>query len=342
MGLGLGFGPRVLAGSLWPFTAGAMYRGSGFGFFFGSGRAFWAPDGATVGHYLGTARGWWLAASLVLIGAAGMAGLRALVGRRPMGESGQVVLTCAVLHLVFVSLLFGNALSWPYYAYLLVLGLASLGAAGHRTMTAVVVGLALAALVVDRTLPREVADTWRSEAGSRPTFEGLWASPELADEWRQVRRIVDARGRRAALVAFSGAAACREPSRFLPPVGMFLMPGMEGSIEARRVAAQARVSGLAVRVLDPLLPYDGAAFIAASPALRDALGGMREVWRGRYFTVVEGPAGDTGGPDDASVPLPDSRLRPPPRGRSRAVGGGVSGTRISSEWMRKMPGRLSG
>src|SRR5262249_27261040 len=112
------FGWDAVVKTQLPFDAMKSYEDSGFGFVHGSGRQFWLPDRPTPQFYLLTPAGAWLAASVFLV----VAALRLLPhARRPAANA---AITCAILHLVFVFVLFGNQWSWIYYPYILFVGAA--------------------------------------------------------------------------------------------------------------------------------------------------------------------------------------------------------------------------
>src|SRR5258708_38821862 len=99
----------------------AAHRNQASGFFHGVGRDFWYQPHLGLPYYLFSVVGFWIAATLWLI----VAGLRA--GRSflstPRGRDStadEFVLTCAILHVTFVTVFFGSEVSWRYYCYILV------------------------------------------------------------------------------------------------------------------------------------------------------------------------------------------------------------------------------
>jgi hypothetical protein len=138
------YGIRPLLTTLLPGNGLEVYKQSGHGFFHGSGRAFWVIPGGGLRDYLRYEVGSWIAGSIVLVGGGLSALVRAI--RRETKRNDEVILTCAVMHVAFVLLFFGNRWSWTYYYAVLILGVAALAA--HGTRQAIVVGLLTVLVVV--------------------------------------------------------------------------------------------------------------------------------------------------------------------------------------------------
>jgi hypothetical protein len=177
----LWFGLEPLVQVLLPFKGQEVYRQENYGFFTGRGQWFWKPERANYRYYLGTPAGFWIAATIML-------GVVAMVGtiRRSLRTSPAfgVVVSCAILHFVFVVFAFGNNFSWPYYAYLLVVGIVAATALGGYSAQVVGV-LAAAALLGHYSLIRGVEGLWRNCAPS-PVTANLYAPKDLALEWNQL------------------------------------------------------------------------------------------------------------------------------------------------------------
>ena len=121
------FGVQPLLNSTFPLGGIKIYGEEHFGFF-QSGRLFWSPPGTSWFYYVTNVAGPWLTATLVLAGAGAVAGYRLLVGpglQATRARAEEIVLTCALLQLGFISLFFGNQYSWTYYFYVLAIGLAA-------------------------------------------------------------------------------------------------------------------------------------------------------------------------------------------------------------------------
>jgi hypothetical protein len=113
------YGPLVLVKTILPLAGMAAHRNQASGFFHGVGRDFWYQPHLGLPFYLFTVVGFWIGATLWLI----VAGLRA--GRKLFTVADEFVLTCAILHVTFVTVFFGSAVSWRYYCYILVMGVAA-------------------------------------------------------------------------------------------------------------------------------------------------------------------------------------------------------------------------
>jgi hypothetical protein len=167
-----------------PTSGMRVYGDSGHGFFFGTGQLFWWPEWPHWHYYLDGVPGVWLASSAVLLATA------ARLVRRWREPLAGFVTTCAVLHLVFVSLLFGNRWSWIYYPYILFVGTAAaLTACPPRWR--IVFTLALIVLAVFGQRKWLWLDDYPKWEQTRPSPEtgGLYATPDEIAEWGEVRRL---------------------------------------------------------------------------------------------------------------------------------------------------------
>ncbi|WP_169973277.1 hypothetical protein [Tautonia rosea] len=283
------FGIRPLIGSILPLQVASLYRDADYGFFFGTGRRFWLPDNAGVRHYLGTQLGFWLASTVALIAG----GLRVLAlairreGRDARNESlshghvREIVLTCAILHMSFLCFFFAGEVSWLYYSYLLILGITALGGLGAPWPLVVAI-LATLALVADRSIPGEVVAAWDGGSFSADS-RGLWTSPEQQAEWQEVLRRVE--GHPTAVLSMAGAAPVLYPDHFLPSVTLFLLPGMEGTIDTHRMARHIQSAEL---VLVPTRSAQGMGvypFLLGCPELRLALNAKDPIWKGSSYAI---------------------------------------------------------
>lgn len=196
------FGWDAVVRTQLPFNAGKAYQESGFGFLFGSGRKLWLPDQPSVRYYLLYPPGVWLATSVFLV----VAAVRLLPHART--PASNLVATCAVLHLVFVFVLFGNQWSWIYYPYILFVGaavgmtewnrLAEAAAPAPadpdaepppKPMIPVAMGLlTLAALGQVFSVWLAHPQGWASHSRSEVTA-GLYARPAVANDWKGVREL---------------------------------------------------------------------------------------------------------------------------------------------------------
>jgi hypothetical protein len=184
--LAAAFGWGPVARTLVPLDGMKVYSDQGVGFFFGSGRLFWVPEEPTAEYYLGGVPGIWLASSVVLL----VSAIRVLPRFRE--PAANVTLTCAALHLAFVVLLFGNRWSWIYYPYVLFVGTA----VGLNTLPPRLGGVLALVLAVGAAFGQSGwlwYDDWTARRDTRPSPEtaGLYATPEDAAAWAEVRTLAE-------------------------------------------------------------------------------------------------------------------------------------------------------
>ena len=181
LGLGLsamfGFGPLVH--SLNPSRGMAVYRANDFGFFFGIGRDFWRPQGARLTYYLGTFTGFWLVGSLCLIAGAAVPAVDLPQRNR------EVARFCAVLHVAFVTLMFGNSWSWVFYSDILVLGLVALAPmVRSKFLGAIALILLALATLAQRSTLLPYASSWRTSYAARKRRASGLSLPSGRNGWR--------------------------------------------------------------------------------------------------------------------------------------------------------------
>jgi hypothetical protein len=274
--LGAVYGARPLIRTLVPTGGLDVYRQSRYGFFHGSGRDFWYRPGAGLRGYLRYEIGYWLAGTAVLIGG-GLESLSRLARRIPPRVPGndEVVLGCALLHVVFVTLFFGHSFSWKYYLAIFLLGLAAMATRGRRHAVAIGI-LALMVGFTDKAWVQALANDWRTRAPSA-TARCLCTTAEDRREWGQVLELT--RDRRPVLLADCEGATLLFP-QFAPPMGTYFVPGHPVPAEIRRKAAQLASAGWIVKVGAP----DDHKF-ERWPELAAALDGCEPVWQGGLYQV---------------------------------------------------------
>jgi hypothetical protein len=271
-----GLGPLVH--TLFPTAGIEVYRQSHFGFFHGTGRDFWYRPGAGVRGYFRYEIGYWLAGTFLLIGGA-MESLVRWVRKRPpqVAHNDEVVFTCALLHLTFVTLFFGHRFSWKYYHSLFLLGLAALVPRSWRHALAVA-AIAILVLITDKAWIQALMVDWRSRAPSATTL-GLWASAEDRREWAHVLELID--GQRPVLLAECEGATLLFP-QFAPATGAYFVPGHPVAAEVRRKAAQLAAAGFIVKVGAPADRR-----FERWPDFTTALDGCTLLWKGDLYQVYQ-------------------------------------------------------
>jgi hypothetical protein len=267
------FGLRVTLLALTPLTGMQNYRILGYGFFHAAGHSFWHPAGAHWGYYVGTVAGFWLLGTVALL----IMGLGALAARHLESARDQIIMTCAILQLLFILFFFGGGFSWFYYPYILTLGLAA-GAndstwAGSLTLAL----LAALSILAWKSTATGMLREWRNDAPRR-AMAGLWASNEEAREWQ---RALDSAKSQSATVLSAFGCANLISDEFEKPVALYLTPGLaKGSEILREVTLLDRVSIVVV----PLMPGWGG--IPEIPAIRDTMRrGFEVAWKGDFFAV---------------------------------------------------------
>ncbi|HYB90085.1 MAG TPA: hypothetical protein VEC38_03475 [Candidatus Binataceae bacterium] len=274
------YGPAVLVRTVLPIGGAAAYRALNFGFFTGAGREFWNPSGLSWMYYLLDVAGFWLSASVFLIGGGIVALIRwtaasstpdIMVRRRD-----EIILTCAAVHVAFVLLIFGNRWSWIYYSYFLVAGVAAAAdfSAWRRRISLVLCVLATLAWT-DQIY--WLHRWWQVRQPDAMTAR-LWSTADERDEWTTV--LGEARGRRAAILDTKGAAELMFPE-FENPVSLYLDPGWMNATEIQRKVAQISAANLVV------VPMGIAACsgIPDAPEIRAAMTGFAPIFSGRHFVV---------------------------------------------------------
>jgi hypothetical protein len=275
--LAVSFGMAPIVPTVIASEGRSMYRAKGYGFFNGAGRSLLAPHGATLSYYLVGTAGLWIVYTIVLIAAVLIIACKALRGSRTADQSNrisEVILTCAVLHLSFIFLFFGNASTWTYYFYMVVLGLAALPRLGTRWEVLVVcLALTIPLTKVDKYLIQHFAPSGAETSASTedlgseissalaspvesgfgyrlwfttspsPETAGLWATPSEREEWIKVLAMI--RGHSAATLAYLGCADLLS-SEFSPPVTFSLVPGEYTRGALSRVLSQLQTCSMIV------------------------------------------------------------------------------------------------
>jgi hypothetical protein len=262
-----------------PLSGAKMYRTNHFGFWSSGGRTFWYFPGVHIGYYLGTVAAFWFATTLCL--AIGGCYAALVLIRRPDESRGleanyAVVLTCALMHMAFVTLFFGSNSSWSSYAYLLVMGVAAMSLWSDRSARIVAVA-ALVGLLGQKSMITANYHGWTQTAPS-PVTAGLWAPAAEREEWLKVNSL--ASGHRAVLLAGDGAGQLlfRE---FQRPVALTLIPGQPADSEIQRALTQ--LAGTTVAVVPEVI--QNRQFLKQWPEFRAALKGWKLVFAGTFFSV---------------------------------------------------------
>jgi hypothetical protein len=251
--LATAFGVEPLVRTLLPGTGRAEYRHMGLGAVLYGGRDLWYQPMLGPEFYLFTVAGFWITATLWILVAGARAAWKvtgAYWAARAPAAGQEFVFTCAVLHLTFITTFFGGPVSWEYYSYVLVMGVAATtiwNAASARIVGAI----ALLALSGHAAHLGMAATAWRTTAPS-PQTAGLWASADERNAWR---RVIEATAARHAMVIVSaGSAAVLFPT-FEPPFGAYLAPGVTLPAELARATDGLRHAPMIFAVTSGPLGY---------------------------------------------------------------------------------------
>lgn len=273
------YGVLPLWHTMLPLTGAQAYRTLHLGLL-GQGHYFFYSPGVRPGYYLGTVTGVWTLGTIWLIGAAAVYASHFIAGLREHSSAEmatEMVLTCGLLQIVFVTTLFGTSQSWAYYSYILVMGIAASSKLSHRAGN-VVVGLAFMSLLGQKATLQDSIRAWTTTQRD-PGALGLWTSADEANEWAKVRSL--AQGKRATILTGDGCAELAFPE-FRKPVSFFLIPGLASSSEIERKLAE--VTSASMVILPQFYPAD---FDQSQnwPEFAGVLKSFRLVSSGKYFKV---------------------------------------------------------
>jgi hypothetical protein len=319
IGLAAWFGPMPVVNSLLPLRGAAVYKVLNYGFFFGLGRDFWLPAGVTPRLYVFTPAGHYLVGSIILAAAA-LASAWRLARRLTASDdlNAEVVTCCGIMHVLFLTMFYGDRMSYTYYYFILIIGLVALAARGAR-WALVIALIAASALVGTKDQVNWVRLGWRDSSPSAETF-GLWIDTDSLEEWRHVRRIMG--DRPGSFITTGGGCMELFLPQLAPAENVFLVTGWYLPGELRRKLQQvANAEVVLIRTFEKRSsnPNPPAPF-------REVLADFDLAWSGDRYLVYERrrpPAsrgaetgadsarasppsrpGATTGPQDGSVPQP--------------------------------------
>lgn len=198
------FGVYPVLHSFFPTVGAKSYRLNNLGFFHGVGRYFWYPPGAGVGYYLGTTAGFWLVATTfflicAIVSLARIA--RPRFAEDPYARNHEMIITCAILHVIFVCFFWPHAWGYAYYYYVFMMGLAAT-APLSRYRAIILAVLIPFCLLGNYTKAKKTLELYQTTK-PRGDVQGLWMAQTEYDDWMKARELV--RGRRAALLIPQGS-----------------------------------------------------------------------------------------------------------------------------------------
>jgi len=276
------YGPTALIHTTLPLGGAAAYRALHYGFFDYAGRQFWNPQGQSWLIYLIDVSGFWIVGTLFLICSGVMAILYLVSATSDPGleaRRNEIIATCAVLHVAFITLFFGNQWSWIYYAYFLTIGVA-VAAGASAIQRRVALGLCVMGIMAWTDVVFWERRWWLTHHRSNATA-GLWASDDEREQWQTVLDIV--RPHSAAILDTKGAAELIF-HEFDMPVTLYLDPGWMLQADIRRKVGE--ISGAQMLVV-PVDGIEACRGIPATPEFAAAMKSFEPRIKGKFFDVYQ-------------------------------------------------------
>lgn len=274
--IGSVFGVADLLRTILPIQGAVAYHVLDYGFFLGSGSALWAAPRMPWIYYFIYIPGLWIGASIYLLAAGSSAAIALWRRSGAQTKRDEIILTCAVLHLAFVALLFGNQWSWIYYFYFLSIGVAAAADLSPLRRRAAWILCILALFSWTATIHAVTRE--RRTTAIYPDTGGLYASPEQASEWRHALDTV--RNSAAVILYTKGSAELTYPE-FAKPVTLYLDRGLMEPAEIQRKLAQLSSARFVV------VPESGQTCrsIPDAPEFSSAMGQFEPVSKGEFFDL---------------------------------------------------------
>ncbi|HLI80929.1 MAG TPA: hypothetical protein VKV03_13165 [Candidatus Binataceae bacterium] len=266
------FGMHTVLHTALPIEGATAYHALNYGLL-GTGREFWDPQKFPWTYYAIDVAGFWIAGTLFLFGSALLQLRRADHSKLPIKEA---ILTCAILHLAFLVLFFGNQWSWIYYPYLLTIGVAVATGVGPTSRRVGVI-LCAVALISYTDLAYWTHRWWQTTTRDAATA-GLWAPEDERQEWQQV--LSSTHRHKVVMLDSMGAAELLFPG-FENPVSLFLTRGLMQRDDVRRKLAQLATAEVAVVPIT----IEACSGVPDAPEFRDALKSFDLAWEGKHFQV---------------------------------------------------------
>jgi hypothetical protein len=274
------YGARSFLLTIVPIEGVNNYRAMRFGFINGPGKYLWNPTGRGISYFLDIP-GFWVASTLYLIVAAVVQATKSGRGES-LTRGGEVIVTCAILHLSFVYLFFGSAMSWFYYSFLIAIGcgLATEMSREWRWAAVLLCGLATLSWY---TAASAIYTGWKGTSPS-PETAGLWAQPGEASEWNKI--VAMARDQKIVVMDRRGGVEMIYPE-LGKPVAFSLVPGLRTEGEVSRTAA--RLSSADAYVVPGVLQLlDG---LPDAPEITAVMKDFVLEWKGYFFEVYRRRSG---------------------------------------------------
>ncbi len=263
--------PTLLHTAL-PIEGATNYHALNYGLL-GAGREFWDPKKFPWTYYAIDVAGFWILGTLFLFGSALLRLRRREQVKPPIKEA---ILTCAILHLAFMVLFFGNQWSWIYYPYLLTIGIAVATGLGPMSRRIGVV-LCVVALLSYTDLAYWTHRWWQTTSPDTATA-GLWAPEDERQEWQRV--LASTHEHKVVMLDTMGAAELLFPG-FENPVSLFLTRGLMQPDDVHRKLDELSTAELAIVPIT----IEACSGVPEAPEFRNALKSFDLAWEGKHFEV---------------------------------------------------------
>ncbi len=277
--VGLLYGWQSLLLILFPVHGAETYRYLHNGFFRSGMTPYYFP-GVHLRYYFGTVAGFYLFGTVCVFFAGIVAARKLTIARDGnSGYANELMVVCAILHALFIFVLFGNAGSWNYYSYILVmavvLGMRYFGPV-KPWAAAVAIGLALLSNTSDC---ESTYKAWRLTTRS-PITAGLWALPAEVEEWSRVNQIIESGN--GVVLSWAGCAFLLDTHLLARPA-LYTLPFQSNELEIQRYAAQIKAAKFVVAASN----LDFVDWSLQFPEIRQAVAEHSLLWKGRFFEVFE-------------------------------------------------------
>jgi hypothetical protein len=272
----LTYGPQTFLHTVLPIEGVSNYRALNFGLM-AAGRGLWDPKGLPWIFYFIDVSGFWIAGTLFLFGSTLLRpGNRD--GEQLSNRRAELTLTCAILHLAFLLLFFGNQWSWIYYSYFLMIGVTLACELGPAPR---LIGLGLCAIaLLSWTDVAYWSHRWWQTTAPDTLTAGLWAPADEREEWLRV--LSTARGHQTAILDTMGAAELLYPG-FEDPVSLYLTRGLMLPEDVHRKLN--RLSRAEIVVVP--ITITACSGIPDAPEFASELKNFDPVWIGKHFEIFQ-------------------------------------------------------
>jgi hypothetical protein len=274
--LSISFGWSAVFHSLLPSGGMRAYQALHYGWRQIGHGLFYFP-GVKPAYYIGTPVSFWACATVYLIIAAFCILWSTVRGHLRKLKTHEIVLTCAVLHISFIVLMYGSPSSWTYYAFVLVVG--TIATASWPRTGAVLGTLCVLAAASNYGAFKTSISAWKSMRIDSSTA-GLFAAAPERSEWMDVASLVS--HDKAALFSNFGEAQLLFPwlSR---PTAALMISGVASRGDIERTEHELRTANL---LIIPTTPQPGNALRDwPNSEFSDVLLNMAPVYKGTYFEV---------------------------------------------------------